>query len=107
MPKVVNNIGRATSGIKAASEILSERAARSHVAVSKQLAPVRTGFLRDNIYAERVALAVWTVISAALYSAYVEFEQPFFLPGYESAQRQLREEAAQVVVVQLLQAGIR
>lgn len=106
MAKVVNNIGKAKDAIIAASEVLTKRAATSHMSVSQQLAPVLTGFLKDNIRAEQMAVAAWIVISAALYSVYVEFDQPFFLPGYESAQRQLREEAAQVVAAMLVAARI-
>lgn len=86
---------------------LATRAAASHVSVSRQLAPVETGELRDGIHAEQKGPLTWDVISSAPHSVYIEFgtvnspAQPFFLPGYESAQRQLREETQQVVAAHL------
>ena len=107
MPKVKSSIPKAPNAIKAAMGELVKRAAMSHVSVSKQLAPVRTGFLRDNIKAEQISNLTWNVISGAPYSMYVEFDQPFFLPGYESAQRQLRSEAQSVVAAELAKIALR
>lgn len=106
MPNLKSFVHRAPDAVRSASAELAERAASSHVSVSRQLAPVRTGFLRDNIYSERVNDQRWNVISGAPYSAFVEFDQPYFLHGYESAQRQLKEEAPQVLGVQLARVAL-
>lgn len=97
MPKVKSHINKVPNVVRAAAAELVRRAAMSHVTVSQQLAAVKTGFLRDNIRAEQVSDLTWNVISGAPYSAFVEFDQPFFLPGYESSQRQLRQETEQVL----------
>ena len=107
MPKVKSSIPKVPNAIRAAAGELVKRAAESHVSVSKQLAPVKTGFLRDNVKAEQVSTLTWNVISGAPYSVHVEFDQPFFLPGYESAQRQLRSEAQAVVAAELVKITIR
>ena len=113
MPKITNNYTKARDAIREASLGLLARAAASHVSVSKQLAPVETGFLRDNIHSNPPTPKSVEVVSDADYSAPVEFgtentlPQPFFIPGYELAQRQLREEAAQVVAAQFVAAGLR
>jgi HK97 gp10 family phage protein len=94
--------------IVASANILNERAAATHVNVSVQLAPVKTGFMKANIhYTESEGakgIKTFTVHSPAKYSKYPEFgtvfqfPQPFFLPGYEAAKRQLREEAFAVTI---------
>lgn len=112
MPRVRSSINKVPNIIRAAAAELVKRSAMSHVSVSQQLAPVRTGTLRDGIRAEQKSELTWDVISSAPYSAFVEFgtvnmdAQPFFLPGYESAQRQLKEEAQQVLAAQLARLSV-
>lgn len=76
-------------------------AAESCVSLGQQLAPVDTGFMRDNIKQIDTAHADSlraTVESGADYSAFVEYgtvnmdAQPFFTPAFESARRQLNNE---------------
>lgn len=72
--------------------------AESMVSLAKQLAPVDTGFLRDNIVQTEVAtLGHMRVMveSQAPYGQYVEYgtidseAQPHMTPAYESARRQV------------------
>lgn len=72
--------------------------ANSCVELAKQLAPVDTGFMRENISqtdqanAENLRAAIE---SGADYSVFVEYgtvnmeAQPFFTPAFESARRQV------------------
>lgn len=112
MPKVVSRISQAPNVMRTAAAELVKRSAVSHVSISKQLAPVDTGELRDGIHAEQKGPLTWDVISSAPHSVYVEFgtvnmeAQPFFLHGYESAQRQLRAEAQQVIAAQLAKLSV-
>jgi HK97 gp10 family phage protein len=73
-------------------------AAASQETLSKELAPVRTGFLRENIRQTKQASLddlEAIVESAADYSVFVEYgtvnmeAQPFFTPAFESARKQL------------------
>ena len=79
------------------SDVLNE-GADSAVSLGKQLAPVDTGFMRDNIsqIEEATPNKLRSVIeSAADYSVFVEYgtvnmeAQPFFTPAFESARRQV------------------
>jgi HK97 gp10 family phage protein len=72
--------------------------AQSAVSLGQQLAPVDTGFMRDNItqIEEADAGSLKSVVeSAADYSVFVEYgtvnmeAQPFFTPAFESARRQV------------------
>lgn len=72
--------------------------AESAVDLGKQLAPVDTGNMRDNISQteEAVPDRLRAVVeSAADYSVFVEYgtvnmeAQPFFTPSFESARRQV------------------
>lgn len=72
--------------------------AESMVSLAKQLAPVDTGFLRDNIsQTEKATINNMRVMveSQAPYSEFVEYgtinseAQPFMTPAYESARRQV------------------
>lgn len=72
--------------------------AESCVSIGKQLAPVDTGFMRDNIKQSEQANAdnlKSVVESEADYSVFVEYgtvnqdAQPFFTPAFESARRQV------------------
>ena len=72
--------------------------AASVVSLAKQLAPVDTGFMRDNIEQTEEANpgSLRAVMeSAADYSAFVEYgtinmpEQPFFTPAFESGRKQV------------------
>jgi HK97 gp10 family phage protein len=113
---------------------LARRACDSHVSVSKQLAPVDTGELRDSIHVEGAAVDPNTaqlrdiqsgqfvkptgspsdverrVVVDAAHGIFVEFgtvnmaAQPFFLPGFGSAERQYRTEA-EVVIGRTLKGG--
>jgi HK97 gp10 family phage protein len=79
------------------AEILNE-GADSCVSLAKQLAPVDTGFMKENIAQTEEAtpdhLKV-TMESSADYSAFVEYgtvnmeAQPFMTPAFESARRQV------------------
>lgn len=72
--------------------------AESCISLAKQLAPVDTGFMRDNITQTENAtpehLRV-TMESQADYSAFVEYgtvnmeAQPFMTPAFESARKQV------------------
>lgn len=72
--------------------------AQSCVSLAQQLAPVRTGFMRNNIKQTEDAapehLRV-TMESQADYSAFVEYgtvnmdAQPFMTPAFESARKQV------------------
>ena len=72
--------------------------AESAVTIAKQLAPVRTGFMRDNVgpLEDATPENLRTGFeSAADYSAFVEYgtvnmeSQPFVTPAFESARRQV------------------
>lgn len=107
MPKVTNKIPRTVQRLKQASNILRWQAARSHVSVSKQLAPVLSGYMRDHIRLIEIpqgdGVNDYLVVSEALYSIFVEFgtvnmdAQPFFMPGYDSAVVQLRATARALI----------
>lgn len=113
MPKVQSSISKIPNAVRAAGAELVKRAVDSHVSISKQLAPVDKGELRDGIHAEQKNALTWDAIAAAPHSAFVEFgtenmdAQPYFLPGYEAAQKQLRDEAQQVLAAQLARIAIR
>lgn len=87
------------------SEVLNEGAA-SAVSIGKQLAPVDTGFMRDNITQtdEATPNSLRSAIeSGADYSVFVEYgtinqdAQPFFTPAFESARRQVNNELKRVL----------
>lgn len=127
MPTIVNKYALADQAIRGGIAKAMAQAAQSHVAVAKQLAPVDTGFLRDNIkiaggtFDESASRYRSTgsgrfsgptdlaVESQAPYSTYVEFgtvnsaAQPFFYPAFESARRQFRQEAQEAVNAELAQ----
>jgi HK97 gp10 family phage protein len=72
--------------------------AKSAVSLAKQLSPVDTGFMRENISQTEEASPVKlraVIESAADYSVFVEYgtvnqeAQPFFTPAFESARRQV------------------
>lgn len=113
MPKFRSSISRVPNAARAAGAILVKRAVDTHVSVSRQLAPVDKGELRDGIHAEQKNALAWEAISDAPHSAFVEFgtvnmdAQPYFVPGYEAAQKQLRNEAHQVFATQLTRIAIR
>lgn len=102
MPILTNRIGDATKAITAGGKEALRRAAESHVSVAKQLAPVDTGFMRDHIKVVEDNRGL-SVVSEAPYSIYVEFgtvnsdAQPFFLPAFGSALRQLKKEAPELI----------
>lgn len=73
-------------------------AAESMVSVARQLSPVRTGFMRNQIKQTKQAStdSLQSEVEAqAFYSLYVEYgtvnmdAQPFFTPAFGSAKRQL------------------
>ena len=73
-------------------------AAAAVISLAKQLSPVDTGFMRDNIEQTEQSSAdsLRAVMeSKADYSAFVEYgtvhqdAQPFFTPAFESGRRQL------------------
>jgi HK97 gp10 family phage protein len=73
-------------------------AAESCASLARQLAPVDTGFMRDNIAVTEVSSKTGlhaTVKSQADYSVFVEYgtvnqdPQPFMTPAFESARHQL------------------
>lgn len=107
MPKLTNNIAKTVASIKESSNVLRWQAARSHVSISKQLAPVLSGYMRDNIRIIEIprgnGINDYLVVSEALYSILIEFgtvnsdAQPFFMPGYDSAVVQLKETARALV----------
>lgn len=126
MAKLTSGIRDVPNRMRAVAAELIRRAADTHVQVSKQLAPVDTGFLRDSIHVEGAAFDSSTgqfrslssgafqkftgsedlqrkVVVGAEYGLYVEFGtvnmsgQPFFIPGYESASSQLKTEAAALI----------
>lgn len=102
------NFAALTAGMRRniAEELNS--AAASCVALGQQLAPVDTGFMRDNIKQTDTASSDQlraVIISEADYSAFVEYgtvnmdAQPFFTPAYESARRQLNNSLKRVLQV--------
>lgn len=127
MPKLTNNYAKSTDAIKAGETKARIRAAQSHVAISQQLAPVSDNNEPGHVHMkDRIKIAGSTfdvsvgqfretgtgrfsapvnldVVSEAEYSSHVEFgttmseAQPFFIPGFESAQRQYRDEVGQAV----------
>lgn len=98
MPRVADKILITSALTRKVVNGAIERAAESHVEIAKQLAPIDTGFLRDNIHILRDHGL--RVVSEAPYSVYVEFgtvdssAQPFFIPAFESAMRQFRADIA-------------
>lgn len=101
MPKVKNRIPVTTALTRKVLNDAVARAAESHLAIARQLAPVDTGLLRASIRIHR--LGGLKVVSEAPYSAYVEFGgahsdgQPFFLPAFDSAVVQFRAEISQAM----------
>ena len=91
--------GREVDKLKGVIAFQLNSAATSVEVIGKQLAPVDTGFLRDNIKQTEEAtddnLRAVTE-SGAPYSIFVEYgtvnmhAQPFFTPAFESAKRQLK-----------------
>lgn len=87
------------------SGVLNE-GAESAVSLAKQLSPVDTGFMRDNIsQTEQASPANLKAVmeSEADYSAFVEYgtvnmeAQPFFTPAFESARRQVNNSLLRVL----------
>lgn len=92
------NFARLTENMrKNIADVLNE-GAESAVSLAKQLAPVLTGFLKENISQtdEAKANSLRAAIeSGADYSVFVEYgtvnmeAQPYFTPSFESARRQV------------------
>lgn len=65
--------------------------------IARQLCPVRTGFLRDSIFALSTGLLEWALGASAWYAEYVEFgtlftaAQPFILPAIEAVKGMFAE----------------
>lgn len=87
------------------AETLNE-GAESCVSLAKQLAPVDTGFMRENIEQTDIASAEnlkATIESGADYSVFVEYgtvnmeAQPFMTPAFESARRQVNNNLLRVL----------
>lgn len=92
-------------GDEARQKLVREAVTRLNLAadtmqsLAKQLAPVDTGYMRDNIEITKLATEQdlsSEVVSQADYSLYVEYgtvnmeSQPFFTPAFENAKRQLQ-----------------
>jgi len=80
--------------------------AESGVSLAQQLAPVLSGYMRDHISQTEIATADnlrSTYESEADYSAFVELgtvnmdAQPFFIPAFESARRQVNNALLRVL----------
>ena len=97
-----------------AAELSIHRAAESHVSVAQQIAPRDTGLMADTTHKEPTepsgsdASSYVVIVEAPqIYSGFVEFgtskmeAQPWFLPAFESAKRQLFSEAAALVNIVL------
>jgi HK97 gp10 family phage protein len=87
------------------AEVLNE-GADSCVSLAQQLAPVDTGYMRDNISQTDEATSAdlkATIESGADYSAFVEYgtinmdAQPFFTPAFESAKKQVNNSLLRVL----------
>lgn len=94
------------------------RAADSHVAVAQQIAPRDTGLMADTTHKEPEEVPAIDATSARVdvvapqpYSSFVEFgttrmeAQPWFLPSFESAKRQYRQEARRLTEL-ILKGGV-
>lgn len=57
-----------------------EKAARECETMAKELAPVRTGYLKSSIQCEKIDNLNWLVAAQAEYSGYVEFGTRFSAP---------------------------
>lgn len=86
-----------------AAKVSLNRAADSHVSVAQQIAPRDTGLMADTTHKEQgesgAQSVSLSVIAPQPYSIHVEFgpyNQPWFLPSYESALRQFNSEARTV-----------
>jgi HK97 gp10 family phage protein len=68
-----------------------------------ELAPRRTGYLADNIHAEKIEEDSAQVVSGAPYSAHVEFgtvhmeAQPFLRPAIDQYQQELARAAGRAI----------
>jgi HK97 gp10 family phage protein len=80
--------------------------ADSAVSLAQQLAPVDTGYMRDNIKQTDQATTEHLrseITSEADYSVFVEYgtvnmdAQPFFTPAFESARRQVNNNLKRVL----------
>ena len=86
------------NSLKGVGRVFPRLAAEVIVRRAKQLAPVDTGFMRNNIHAEEDA-----VISEAPYSAYVEYgtkkmaAQPFMRPAVDEGQSEILRVAGKVI----------
>jgi len=74
-------------------------------ATAKGTAPVKTGFLRDNIRKVGIIIArdmvMGELISAAEYSSYVEDRKPFLEPALQEHIESLMNELKEALTVQL------
>lgn len=85
------------------AEILADVAEQA-ASIAQQLAPFRTGALRDSIAVEQTGVLGFRVIAGAPYSAFVELgtvnmdAQPFLGPAIESVREQLIKRLSRVGV---------
>jgi len=96
--KNLGQLDQAVRKLKGIAVFQLNSAAASQETLARELAPVRTGFLRNNIRQTEQAddESLRSVVeSGAEYSVYVEYgtvnaeAQPFFTPAFESVKRQL------------------
>ena len=79
------------------------RHARNVASIAKQLAPVRTGELRDSIAVSETSLGTVRVEVGAAHGIYVEFgtsdspSQPFLFPAIEADRPGLIEDLKKVI----------
>jgi len=89
----------------------AERLARETVDRAQDLAPVRTGYLRDHIVTEQAGEQHWEVVSEADYSAHVEYgskgraPHPFLTPAMEEAREKIPGVLAEALNAAAKEAG--
>lgn len=76
---------------------------------AKELAPVRTGRLRNSIYRRKTGFLGWEVGAAVYYAGFVEFgtrymrARPFLRPAVEEKLPETREELKDALMMKLLE----
>jgi HK97 gp10 family phage protein len=103
--KFIDNINKKSVEVqKAVGKIVQETASNIEIKAKKK-APVDTGFMRGNVYSEKIDDLNAVAGSKAPYSIYVDKgtrdekhpAQPFFTPAVESERSQFKKKIKKVI----------
>jgi HK97 gp10 family phage protein len=76
---------------------------------AEELAPVRTGWLRSQVYKRKTGFLGWELGDLAFYSGFVEFgtrfmrARPFLRPAVEEKMPEVREELKDALIEKMLE----